>query len=99
MSAGLLAGKAAFVTGIARGQGRSHAIRLAREGADIIGVDRCAALDTLGYPLGTWGESAETVALGEQLDRRIVAGQVAGRDRDGMRALLADGVAQLGRLD
>ena len=40
MSAGLLAGKVAFVTGIARGQGRSHAVRLAREGADIIGLDR-----------------------------------------------------------
>ena len=99
MSGGLLAGKVAFVTGIARGQGRSHAIRLAREGADIIGLDRCADMDTMGYALGTSAEMAETVALVEKLDRRIVAGRVDVRDRDGMRALLADGVAQLGRLD
>jgi (+)-trans-carveol dehydrogenase len=99
MSAGLLAGKVAFVTGIARGQGRSHAIRLAREGADIIGLDRCEDMDTMGYPLGTSAEMAETVALVEKLDRRVVAGRVDVRDRDGMRALLADGVAQLGRLD
>ena len=99
MSPGLLTGKVAFVTGIARGQGRSHAIRLAREGADIIGLDRCADMDTMGYPLGTSAEMAETVALVEKLDRRIVAGRVDVRDRDGMRALLADGVGQLGRLD
>ena len=99
MSAGLLAGKVAFVTGIARGQGRSHAVRLAREGADIIGLDRCAPMDTMGYPLGTEEEMAETVALVEKLDRRIVAGKVDVRDRDGMRALLADGTAQFGRLD
>ncbi|MCW2894940.1 MAG: putative oxidoreductase, short-chain alcohol dehydrogenase family [Actinomycetia bacterium] len=99
MSAGLLAGKVAFVTGIARGQGRSHAVRLAREGADIIGLDRCAPMDTMGYPLGSEEEMAETVALVEKLDRRIIAGKVDVRDRAGMRALLDDGVAQLGRLD
>src|SRR6202035_3180895 len=99
VSAGLLAGKVAFITGIARGQGRSHAVRLAREGADIIGLDRCAPMDTMGYPLGSAEEMAETVAEVEKLDRRIVAGQVDVRDRAGMRALLDDGVAQLGRLD
>jgi (+)-trans-carveol dehydrogenase len=99
MSAGLLAGKVAFVTGIARGQGRSHAVRLAREGADIIGLDRCAPMDTMGYPLGSEEEMAETVALVEKLGRRIIAGKVDVRDRAGMRALLDDGVAQLGRLD
>ena len=99
MSAGLLAGKVAFVTGIARGQGRSHAVRLAREGADIIGLDRCAPIDTMGYPLGTDEEMAETVTLVEELDRRIVAGKVDVRDRAGMRALLDEGVARLGRLD
>jgi (+)-trans-carveol dehydrogenase len=99
MSTAPLAGKVAFITGIARGQGRSHAVRLAREGADIIGLDRCAPMDTMGYPLGSAQEMAETVALVEKLDRRIVAGQVDVRDRAGMRALLDDGVAQLGRLD
>jgi (+)-trans-carveol dehydrogenase len=96
---GLLAGKVAFITGIARGQGRSHALRLAQEGADIIGLDRCAPMDTMGYPLGTEDEMAETVMMVEKLDRRIVAAKVDVRDRDGMRALLDDGVAQLGRLD
>ena len=96
---GLLAGKVAFVTGIARGQGRSHAVRMAAEGADIIGLDRCAPMDTMGYPLGSEAELAETVAMVERLDRRIVAGKVDVRDRDGMQALLKDGIAQLGRLD
>jgi len=96
---GLLTGKVAFVTGIARGQGRSHAVRLAGEGADVIGLDRCAPMDTMGYPLGSEAEMAETVAMVEKLDRRIVAAKVDVRDRDGMAALLADGVAQLGRLD
>ncbi len=96
---GLLTGKVAFVTGIARGQGRSHAVRMAAEGADIIGLDRCAPMDTMGYPLGSEAELAETVAMVEGLDRRIVAGKVDVRDRDGMQALLKDGIAQLGRLD
>jgi (+)-trans-carveol dehydrogenase len=96
---GLLTGKVAFVTGIARGQGRSHAVRLAGEGADIIGLDRCAPVDTMGYPLGSEAEMAETVAMVEKLDRRIVAAKVDVRDRDEMAALLADGMAQFGRLD
>jgi (+)-trans-carveol dehydrogenase len=96
---GLLAGKVAFITGIARGQGRSHAVRMAAEGADIIGLDRCAPMATMGYPLGSEAEMAETVAMVERLDRRIVAGTVDVRDRDGMQALLKDGVAQLGGLD
>ena len=87
---GLLAGRVAFITGIARGQGRSHALRLAREGADIVGLDRCAPMDTMGYPLGTEDEMAETVAMVEKLDRRIVAAKVDVRDRDGMRALLEE---------
>ena len=96
---GLLAGKVAFITGIARGQGRSHAVRMAREGADIIGLDRCAPMDTMGYPLGTEAELAETVAMVEKLDRRVVAVKADVRDRDAVRTLLEDGVAQLGRLD
>jgi (+)-trans-carveol dehydrogenase len=78
MSTAPLAGKVAFVTGIARGQGRSHAVRLAREGADIIGLDRCAPMDSMGYPLGSAAEMAETVALVEKLDRRIRAGKRGG---------------------
>jgi (+)-trans-carveol dehydrogenase len=96
---GQLAGKVAFVTGVARGQGRSHAVRLAEEGADIIGIDRCAPVDTMGYPLGTEEELAETIELVEKLGRRIVARVGDVRDRDAMSALLEEGVAELGRLD
>ena len=47
--AGKLEGKVAFITGAARGQGRSHAVRLAQEGADIIAVDICAQIGSVGY--------------------------------------------------
>ncbi|MCW2495279.1 mycofactocin-coupled SDR family oxidoreductase [Jatrophihabitans sp.] len=96
---GLLDGKVAFVTGAARGQGRSHAIRLAREGADVIVVDICEDIGSVPYPLGTADELAETVAAVEQLDRRIVARAVDTRDQDALRAAVDEGVAILGRLD
>jgi NAD(P)-dependent dehydrogenase (short-subunit alcohol dehydrogenase family) len=51
--AGKLEGKVAFITGAARGQGRSHAIRLAAEGANIIAVDICSQIDTGPYPMST----------------------------------------------
>ena len=96
---GRLEGKVAFITGIARGQGRSHAIRLAEEGADIVGLDIASQVETMGYPTGTPEELAETIALVEQTGRRIVARQVDVRDRPGVKALLDDAVAELGRLD
>ncbi|MDX5310231.1 MAG: SDR family NAD(P)-dependent oxidoreductase, partial [Rhodococcus sp. (in: high G+C Gram-positive bacteria)] len=77
---GQLEGKVAFITGAARGQGRSHAVRLAEEGADIIAVDLCAQVDSVGYPLATPDDLAETVRQVEALDRRIVAGQADVRD-------------------
>jgi NAD(P)-dependent dehydrogenase (short-subunit alcohol dehydrogenase family) len=70
---GLLAGKVAFVTGAARGQGRSHALRLAAEGADIIALDACATPGWLNYPLATETDLAQTVKEVEALDRRIIA--------------------------
>jgi (+)-trans-carveol dehydrogenase len=73
---GRVEGKVAFITGAARGQGRSHAIALAEEGADIIAVDICADYQTVGYPLATPEELQETVSAVEALDRRIVASQV-----------------------
>jgi (+)-trans-carveol dehydrogenase len=96
---GRLEGKVAFVTGAARGQGRSHAVRLAEEGADIIAVDIAAQIDTVPYPMGTPEDLAETVDEVEALDRRIVASQVDVRDYDALKAALDDAVAQLGRLD
>ena len=96
---GRVEGKVAFVTGAARGQGRSHAIRLAEEGADIIAVDVPGDYDSVGYPMGTEAELADTVKAGEALDRRIVATRADVRDLAALRKAVDDGVAQLGRLD
>jgi SDR family mycofactocin-dependent oxidoreductase len=97
--AGRVAGKVAFITGAARGQGRSHALRLAQEGADIIAVDLCGQIGTVPYPMATEADLAETVKEVEALDRRIVATQADVRDYGAVKAALDDGVAQFGRLD
>ena len=96
---GRVAGKVAFITGAARGQGRSHAIRLAEEGADIIAVDICRDYDDVSYPMATEADLAETVKAVEALDRRIVATKADVRDAAALAAAVDDGVAQLGRLD
>ena len=96
---GKLEGKVAFITGAARGQGRSHAVRLAQEGADIIAVDLMGPVETVGYPLATQQDMDETVRLVEALDRRIIAGKADVRDSAALKAAVDDGVAQLGRLD
>jgi (+)-trans-carveol dehydrogenase len=97
--AGRVEGKVAFITGAARGQGRSHAIRLAEEGADIIAVDLAGQVDTVPYPMATPADLDETVKEVEALDRRIVATQADVRDYAGLKKALDDGVAELGRLD
>jgi (+)-trans-carveol dehydrogenase len=97
--AGKLEGKVAFITGAARGQGRSHAIRLAQEGADIIAVDLCGQIDSVPYAMATAEDMAATVKQVEALDRRIVATQADVRDFSALQAAVDDGVAQLGRLD
>jgi SDR family mycofactocin-dependent oxidoreductase len=94
-----LQGKVAFITGIGRGQGRSHAVRLAAEGADIIGVDVCADFDSVAYPMSSEADLAETVALVEKQDRRILARVADTRDRRALRAVVDEGVAEFGRLD
>lgn len=96
---GVLEGKVAFITGAARGQGRSHAVRLAQEGADIIAVDIAAQIDSVPYPLATPEELAETVSQVEALDRRIHAVQADVRDRAALKAAFDDGVALLGGVD
>ncbi|KQS58503.1 3-ketoacyl-ACP reductase [Geodermatophilus sp. Leaf369] len=96
---GKLEGKVAFITGAARGQGRSHALRLAQEGADIIAVDLCGQMASVGYPMATPEDLAETVRQVEALDRRIIATQADVRDSAALKAAVDDGVAQLGRLD
>ena len=94
-----LDGKVAFITGAARGQGRSHAVRLAEEGADIIAVDIASQIDSVPFSMATPEDLAQTVKEVEALDRHIVAGHADVRDYDALKALLDDGVAQLGRLD
>jgi (+)-trans-carveol dehydrogenase len=96
--AGRTAGKVAFITGAARGQGRSHAVRLAADGADIIAIDICHDVEG-ALPMATPDDLAETVKLVEALDRRIVAAQADVRDFDVLKAAVDAGVAQLGRLD
>jgi (+)-trans-carveol dehydrogenase len=97
--AGRVEGKVAFVTGAARGQGRSHAVRLAAEGADIIAVDICAQVGSVPYAMATPEDLAQTVKEVEALDRRMVATRADVRDFGAVQAALDDGVAQLGRLD
>lgn len=96
---GTLDGKVAFITGAARGQGRSHAIRLANEGADIIALDICETFDSMNYPLATPEDLAQTVKDVEALDRRVVAGQGDVRVRSELGAVLDAGLAAFGRLD
>lgn len=96
---GLLEGKVAIISGAARGQGRSHAVRLAEEGADIVAFDICENVAACPWDLASEEELAETVKLVEALDRRIVARKVDVRDVEGVEQLVADGVAELGRLD
>jgi SDR family mycofactocin-dependent oxidoreductase len=96
---GRVAGKVAFITGAARGQGREHAIRLAEEGADIVAVDVCEDIDVAGYPGPSEADLADTAALVEKAGRRVVIGKADVRDLEALRAALERGVAELGPLD
>jgi SDR family mycofactocin-dependent oxidoreductase len=97
---GELDGKVAFITGAGRGQGRSHALRLADEGADIIALDVCDdAVQTVGYGLSTPGDLDETVAEVEARGRRAVKGVADVRDLGQVQAVVDEGLARLGRID
>ncbi|MCV7226366.1 mycofactocin-coupled SDR family oxidoreductase [Mycolicibacterium komossense] len=96
---GRVEGKVAFITGAARGQGRSHAIRLAEEGADIIAVDICADIDTIGYPLATLDDLEETAAFVEKAGRKAVISQADVREAGQLKQALENGIAELGKLD
>jgi SDR family mycofactocin-dependent oxidoreductase len=93
---GKLEGRVAFITGVARGQGRAEAIRMAHEGADIVGVDICEQIECVGYKMSTRADLDETVRLVEDLGRRIVVHVVDVRDADALQKAFDDGVAQLG---
>jgi SDR family mycofactocin-dependent oxidoreductase len=94
-----LAGRVAFITGAARGQGRSEALRLAQEGADIIAIDRCEPFVTIPYKMPAYSDLEDTAKAVEALGRRVVIGKVDTRDVPAMQQVVDDGVAQFGRLD
>lgn len=94
-----LDGKVAFITGVARGQGRSHAVRLAEEGADIIGLDICADIPSNSYPLASRDDLDETISMVEKKGRRMIASVADVRDFFQVRDALDAGVRELGRLD
>ncbi|PAK24171.1 SDR family mycofactocin-dependent oxidoreductase [Streptomyces sp. alain-838] len=96
---GRVEGKVAFVTGAARGQGRSHAVRLAEEGADIIAVDICKNVASNKYPLATPEDLKETARLVERYNRRIVAVEADVRQRGELADALIQGISTLGKLD
>lgn len=97
---GRFEGRVAFITGVARGQGRSHAVALAREGADIIGIDLLDGFESIEYAPATQDDMDATVAEVEALDRRILATKADVRDFDAVKKAVTEGVAELGgRLD
>jgi hypothetical protein len=96
---GVLDGKVAFITGAARGQGRSHAIRLAGEGASIIAIDLCAEAAPVGYPTSTKDDLDQTARMVEATGSGIVARVADVRDQAGLESALAEGIDRLGRLD
>ena len=97
--AGRVEGKVAFITGAARGQGRSHALRLAREGANIIAVDICKQIESNPYPLSTPADLAETARLIEETGKACVAVEADVRSRDALDAAVRQGLDRLGRID
>jgi SDR family mycofactocin-dependent oxidoreductase len=96
---GRVEGKVAFITGAARGQGRSHAVRLAEEGADIIAVDLCKNIDSIGYALATPEDLEETRQFVEKTGQRIVTAQADVREASQLKEALENGIAELGKVD
>jgi (+)-trans-carveol dehydrogenase len=96
---GRVEGKVAFITGAARGQGRSHAIRLAQEGADIVALDICQDVETVPFAGATEADLQETVKAVEALDRRIVAQQADVRDLAAVQRVVDEGLSQFGHID
>jgi SDR family mycofactocin-dependent oxidoreductase len=99
ISDGRIAGKRVLITGAARGMGRSHAVRLAEEGADLILVDICSSVPEVEYPLASAGDLEETARLVTEFGRRAVTHIVDVRDAAALTTAVEDGVAELGGLD
>jgi SDR family mycofactocin-dependent oxidoreductase len=96
---GSLEGRVAFITGAARGQGRAHAVRLAREGIDVIGLDICEDIASFDYSCATWEELEETAALVAKEGRTMVIGKADVRDPAAVKQVFDDGYARFGRVD
>lgn len=96
---GSLEGKVAFITGVARGQGRAHAVKLASEGADIVGVDTSVKLGSVPYDLARDSELFETEQLVKELGRRAVFVSADVRDQQALDDVVARGIAELGKID
>ncbi|HEY1774737.1 MAG TPA: mycofactocin-coupled SDR family oxidoreductase [Solirubrobacteraceae bacterium] len=96
---GSLEGQIAYITGAARGQGRAIALRLARDGADIVACDICADIETVPYPLSAKSDLDETVRMVESLGRRCLAGRADVRNQDEVDAITAAALAEFGRID
>ena len=91
--------KVAFITGAARGQGRSHAVRLAQQGADIVAVDICRQIDGVPYDLATPADLSETARLVEAEGQRVITVEADVRDLLSLQSAVSKGVEQLGALD
>ena len=96
---GRVQGKTAFITGLARGQGRAHAVKLASEGADIVGIDICTQIGTVAYPMSTPDDLQQTVKLVEQADRRILARTGDVRDPQSLTSVYQEGLDMFGHID
>jgi len=96
---GRLDGKVAFITGVAGGQGRAHAVRLAREGANIGGIDICAQIETVEYPMATKDDLDQTVKLVEETGQRMIGRVGDVRVRSSIEAAYAETLAEFGRID
>jgi len=96
---GRVQGKVAFITGVARGQGRAHAVRLAGEGADIVGLDICTQVDSVDYPMSTQDDLHQTVKLVEAHDRRMVGRVGDVRDAESLRSVYQEGLDTFGHID
>jgi SDR family mycofactocin-dependent oxidoreductase len=96
---GRMTGKVVFITGAGRGQGRAHAVRVAEEGGNVIGIDICADIPTNSYPMASREDLAETASLVEKHGGQMVTAVADVRDRAALAAALDEGVARFGRLD
>jgi NAD(P)-dependent dehydrogenase (short-subunit alcohol dehydrogenase family) len=96
---GRLDGKVAFITGAARGQGRAHAIAMAKEGADVIAIDICRDIPSNPYPLATPDDLSETERSVKETGRRVIARIADVRERHELREAVEAGLADLAKID